>query len=148
MIDLKLNILIFKMKFFKIKFKKRSMKKFFLLASVAILLFSACSPTSTKEACGTCDGIFSTTVTMFVNEQYTTCDSGVTKKCNLVQFADTINEANWVPFKDSICGFDFVPGYRYKLLVKRQKTGKDEAGDNIYRYCLMTVENMDQVYLK
>ena len=122
------------------------MKKIFLLTIIlGILAVYACNKTP-DEACTSCDGIYSKTITMQVNNEYTTCDSN--EHCLMVQFSDTINENAWEPFSQDICGFNFVPGYRYTLSVKRQPNGKDADGNKIYKYCLIRIISSKKVYLK
>ncbi len=122
------------------------MKKIILLTIITgIFAFYACDDKK-QEACDSCDGIFSKTITMQVNNEYTTCDGN--DHCLMVQFSDTVDENAWEPFSQDICGFNFQPGYRYTLSVKRQANGKDADGNKVYKYCLIRVVSSTKVYLK
>ncbi|MEA3450480.1 MAG: DUF4377 domain-containing protein [Bacteroidota bacterium] len=122
------------------------MKKIIIIIFLGISAVSACEEIPENE-CGTCDGIFSTTITMQIHEELVSCDDGTDNRCNYVQYGNEIDEEAWEVFPHEICSFDFKPGYRYTLLVKKQKIGKDDDGNKIYRYCLVSIQNMEKVYL-
>ena len=102
------------------------MKKIITLFILSSIIFTAC--TTKDEVCTSCDGLTAETVSVFVDGYYT--DS--THQYYFAQLGDTINENNWEIWETNICGFDFAPGYRYKLSTKRQKIGKDDNGDKLY----------------
>lgn len=110
------------------------------------LAFSACSSEDTEE-CTDCNGIGSEDITMFVNSELTSCSDDSDAKCYYAQINSEIDEDAWEVWTNEICGFDFVPGYRYQLSVRRKKVGKDENGEKIYQYCLIYVVDKEQVFL-
>lgn len=119
------------------------MKKLFLLAGLLSIIIFSCKK---DEQCTQCDGIFSETVTMQIDNEYAPCDS-LPHHCLYYQIGDTINENNWQILDQDICGFDFTPGYRYVLSVKRKKIGTNEDGTNAYLYCLERIISSKRVYL-
>lgn len=123
------------------------MKKIILLIVLSMFTIFACNEIPENE-CGECDGIFATTITMQINEELVSCDDGTENKCNYVQYGNEVVEDAWEIFPHEICSFKFQPGYRYTLLVKKQKIGKDDDGNKIYRYCLVSIQNKEKVYLK
>jgi len=82
---------------------------------------------------------------MQIDNEYATCDSLV--HCLYYQIGDTIDENNWQVLNQDICGFDYTPGYRYVLSVKRNKIGTNDDGKKIYEYCLNNVISKTKVYL-
>ncbi len=110
------------------------------------MVISACD-TNKAEVCTECDGMFSEVVTMFVDSEQKPCSNETSELCFYYQIGDTINESAWQPFDGDICGFTFTPGYQYKLSVKRKKIGKDEQGDKIYQYCLVSIIEKNSVGL-
>ncbi len=120
------------------------MKKILILLFSAVLFFSC---EENEEICTECNGMFSETLTMYVFEESGPCTFDSLQTCLFVQFDSTFAEDAWKPFNQDICGFDYVPGYRYQLSVKRKKIGKDENGDKIYQYCLINIVQVIKKYL-
>jgi hypothetical protein len=124
------------------------MKKLSIIFGIILLALVSCKDNTKTEICDQCDGIFSKTMIMQVDNDYFPCNDGTKDKCIHVQFSSVIDENAWQPFKQDICGFDFVPGYRYELSVKRKKIGTDSNGNPIYKYCLISIDSKTQDYLK
>ena len=96
--------------------------------------------------CDECDGIFSEDKTMWVNSELNYCNGESGEKCLMVQYETTVNEDKWEAFELDICGFEFVEGYLYHLEIKIAEE-KDEAGNNVEKYCLIRVISETKVYL-
>jgi len=119
------------------------MKNTLFFFSIIALLSTSCNQNS--DTCTDCDGIFSENLTMTIFEEYGTDADG--NQPLLEQHEATFNDTLWTTFSQDICGFNYVPGFRYKLSVKRKKTGEDENGNKIYNYCLIKIEEAVKVYL-
>ena len=120
------------------------MKKIIAILSV-IFILSACNNDKT-EVCTECDGLFSETVTMFVDAELQPCD-GANQMCFMYQINEEIDENAWQIFDGDICGFTFEAGYRYKLSVKRKKIATNDNGEKVYQYCLLHITEKTSVGL-
>lgn len=121
------------------------MKKIILFLTLGLFVFASCN--TVDEVCSDCDGPFSETITMFVYEEYNFSEDAPDGQCLSVQFDSFSDEDSWENFYPDICGFDYVPGYRYEISVKREKIGKDDDGKKIYHYCLIKIVSSKKVYL-
>lgn len=125
------------------------MNKLLSLISITvftIFVISSCSKST--EVCSDCDGILAQSVTVWVNSRLYDCGDTSGFTCLQVQVNDTIDTAKWEIWKNEICGFDFAPGYIYKLSCKRTPIGTNSVGGKVYKYCLISVLSTQHVYLK
>ncbi len=77
--------------------------------------------------------------TYWVNSYKVNC-SGVGKmSCLLVQKADIAEFGEWQNFSSNIEGFDFEPGYLYKLKVKEEAVESPPADASSIKYTLVEV---------
>ena len=58
---------------------------------------------------------------MWVNSSLTSCVGRAPTKCLQVQKSEKLDPSAWESFHASIKGFDYEPGYIYKLLVRERK---------------------------
>ena len=65
-------------------------------------------------------------LTYWVNSYKTSCVGVTPMSCLLVQKGDTLKEHAWKNFYDKIEGFEYRPGYIYKLKVKEEQKPKNE----------------------
>ncbi len=63
----------------------------------------------------------------WVNSTKSTCSGSGNRHCLLVQKGDTINPENWQLFYSKIEGFEFEPGYIYKLKVSEKQVKKEDV---------------------
>ncbi len=121
------------------------MKKIFFLLVFGSVLFIGCQ--DKNVICDDCNGLFSEDLTMYIYEEKVPCEGDSTRKCYMEQHGGVFSDTAWTAFDKDICGFDFVPGYRYKLTIKRKKIGKDNNGNKVYKYCLLRILESKKVYL-
>lgn len=99
--------------------------KTLLIASVAALAFTACSQ---SEKTDENNKIFR------VASENRDCVGVGRQKCLLVKQED---ESEWSYFYSSINGFDYTPGYEYKLEVKTDKISNPPADASSIKYTLV-----------
>lgn len=77
----------------------------------------------------------------WVNSSKVDCVGVGPMSCMQVQKGNTMEEAQWQNFYSSIDGFDYEPGYIYKLQVKEKRLPKDEvpADASSIKYTLVKV---------
>ncbi len=63
----------------------------------------------------------------WVNSSKVPCEGVRATNCLKVQKGDTLNNESWQYFYSSIDGFDYVPGYIYKLIVREEKIDKKKV---------------------
>ena len=129
------------------------MKKIFYVLFGIMLLAVSCNDSSDENViCNECEGLFSETLFMWVNNEPITNPDNSDEKCMEVQFVDYSNynyvDSLWKPFCDTICGFDYKEGLIYELKIQRKKIDKDEDGNPIYKYCLLEVLKTEMAPLK
>ncbi len=120
------------------------MKRLFLIFVLALGLLAACNKNDKQEqqyVCNECHTLFSDKFYMWVANKYYIDPNNPNKKCLKVQMKEFVSDTSWVPFCDSICGFDYEPGYRYELFIERKKIGQDSTGQDLYKYCLLYVKS-------
>lgn len=61
----------------------------------------------------------------WVNSTRTSCEGMAPTKCLQVQKSESLDPAAWKPFHGTITGFEYEPGYIYKLVVKEQHLDPD-----------------------
>ncbi len=91
-----------------------------------IVLFASCSSAPK-------DTIF------WVNSYQVDCVGVGPMKCMLVKKTADINEGEWQNFYDKIAGFDYEPGYIYKLSVKEEQRENVPADASSIKYTLVSV---------
>ncbi len=121
------------------------MKKIFAVILLTISILSSCEKDD-DIVCHECDGWGSKDFYMWVDAEYGPCNEADTLRphCLMVQFSDTYEDGAWQPFTQEICGFDFEPGIRYKLHVRKKQIENDTA----YKYCLLQIVDKQEVFLK
>ncbi len=121
-----------------------TMKRFLFIISLVATLFWACNNDSTTEekyVCNECSGLFSERFDIWVDNKLTQNPDNPDQKCLKVQMKQYVSDTSWVPFCDSICGFNYEPGYQYDLLIERKKIGEDSTGNPEYKYCLLYIKS-------
>ena len=63
----------------------------------------------------------------WVNSAKVPCKDGSARNCFKVQKGDTLNYENWQYFYSYIDGFDYKPGYIYKLVVREDTIAKEKV---------------------
>ncbi len=63
----------------------------------------------------------------WVNSSKSTCSGTGNRQCLVVQKGDTINPESWQLFYSKIEGFEFEPGYIYKLKVNEKQLTKEDV---------------------
>lgn len=63
----------------------------------------------------------------WINSSKVPCDGVGAGSCLKVQKGDTLNNENWQYFYSTIDGFDYQPGYIYKLIVREKKIDKEKV---------------------
>ncbi len=63
----------------------------------------------------------------WVNSSKSTCTGTGNRQCLVVQKRDTINPESWQLFYSKIEGFEFEPGYIYKLKVNEKQLKKEDV---------------------
>ncbi len=121
------------------------MKKIFLFLTLASFFLLSCK--EKNVICDECNGISTETYVMYIFEEKVPCPDDPTQKCFMEQHELNFSDSAWTIFNDEICGFEFKPGFRYKLKIKRKKIGKDDNGNKVYKYCLLDVLEAKRVYL-
>ncbi len=120
------------------------MKRLIYLFTILFALLLACNKNNKQEQqyiCNECHTLFSDKLYMWVANKYYIDPDNRDKKCLKVQIERYVSDTSWVPFCDTICGFDYEPGYRYQLFVERKKVGEDSTGQTLYKYCLLYVKS-------
>lgn len=106
----------------------------FAILSISLILVSACasqkSGTQPADSGGT---IF------WVNSSKVDCVGVGPMKCLQIQQGEAIDEEQWKMFYSGIEGFEFEPGYRYKLRVKMDTLSRGQLPADIssIRYTLL-----------
>ncbi|MDM1715536.1 DUF4377 domain-containing protein [Thiopseudomonas alkaliphila] len=80
------------------------------------------------------DGIHKT---LYVKESLVDCVGGAPMKC--MQVRDDSNQ-EWTYFYSNIQGFNYEPGYRYKLKVKVENVENPPADASSKRYILISID--------
>lgn len=80
------------------------------------------------------DGIHKT---LYVKESLVDCVGGAPMKC--MQVRDDSNQ-EWTYFYSNIQGFNYEPGYRYKLKVKVEDVENPPADASSKRYILISID--------
>ena len=63
----------------------------------------------------------------WVNSAKVPCEGVGAMQCMKVQKGDTLNSEEWELFYSKIDGFDYQPGYIYKLIVREEKIEKENV---------------------
>jgi heat shock protein HslJ len=63
----------------------------------------------------------------WVNSAKVPCEGVGAMQCLKVQKGDTLNSEEWQLFYSTIDGFDYQPGYIYKLIVREEKIEKEKV---------------------
>jgi len=77
--------------------------------------------------------------TYWVNSYQVTCGGVGKMSCLLVQKADIAEVGEWQNFSSKIEGFEFEPGYLYKLKVKEEAVENPPADASSIKYTLVEV---------
>ncbi len=77
----------------------------------------------------------------WVNSSKVPCTGAGNMQCLVVQKGESINPENWKSFYANIEGFEFEPGYIYKLIVHEEKLNKENvpADASSVKYSLVEV---------
>lgn len=75
----------------------------------------------------------------WINSYKTDCEGVAQKKCLLIQKGVTMDDNQWQNFYSEIEGFDFEPGYFYKLKVKEEHLENVPADASSIKYILVEV---------
>lgn len=142
------------------------MKKLSIIffAVLAIISISACNNDDDEPTvvCDECSGKGSEEKYMVVNGEPYPCDAE-TGYCMLVKLGNIVTtqsyynpysynnyqtsyeleDDEWQNFEDTICGFNYEPGYEYEIIVTRIK---DDSEDE-YKYCLNEVLSQTKIFL-
>ena len=86
------------------------------LLSIVAIIIASCSNNDNEK-------------TYWVNSYKTDCVGVAPTTCLLVQKGDTLKEEAWTNFYDNIEGFNYLPGYIYKLKVLESKKEGDIPAD-------------------
>lgn len=98
-----------------------------ILFSFVFLLFSCSSLKPANEK------------TYWVNSYKVDCVGVAPMKCLLVQRGESVVEGQWQNFYSNIEGFEFEPGFIYKLKVKEEKLENVPADASSVKYTLVKV---------
>jgi heat shock protein HslJ len=106
--------------------------KFTLLFLFSAIALTTCEDNSSEKPNGT---------VLFVNSLKVDCTGVGKMKCLQIQEADTLTPNNWENFYGNIEGFEYEPGFIYKLLVKKKKLdpAKVPADASTLKYSLIRV---------
>jgi heat shock protein HslJ len=90
-------------------------------------------------SCGVCNKQVST---VWVNSYKTNCEGVSDTQCLLVQKGDSIDPVAWGNFHSPIEGFEYRPGYIYKLKVKEKNLDAEDvpADASAIQHTLVKVE--------
>jgi heat shock protein HslJ len=91
-----------------------------------ILLVFACNPKQKTE-------------TFWVNSYRVDCVGVGPMKCMLIQKGETLEEGEWQNFYSKIEGFEYEPGFIYKLKVKEEQLENVPADASSIKYILIEV---------
>ncbi len=75
--------------------------------------------------------------TYYVNSYTVDCSGVGPMKCMLIQKGDNVVDDQWQTFYSKIEGFDYEPGFLYKLLVKEEKLENVPADASSIKYTLV-----------
>lgn len=85
---------------------------------------------------------------LFVNSAKVDCTGVGPMKCMQTQESDTLDPNGWEFFYETIEGFEYVPGYIYKLAIKKEKLDPATvpADGSSIKYTLIKVieKNIDE----
>ena len=98
-----------------------------ILLGLAIFLIS-CTPQKAQNE-----------FTYWINSYKVDCTGVGPQSCLLIQKSETIEENEWQNFYSKIDGFDFEPGYIYKLKVKEEKRENVPADASSIKFTLVEV---------
>ncbi len=106
------------------------MKQYFILA-IMFTLFSCASNKANQPG----NSIY------WVNSSKVQCSGVGNMQCLKVQKGESINPESWESFHSNIEGFEFEPGYIYKLIVHEEKLKKEDvpADASSIKYTLVKV---------
>lgn len=93
------------------------MKKLFFGGVIGLLSLTACKMVQ---------NLGQDEVIMYVAPEQVDCTGVAPMKC--LQVKESVNEG-WTYFYSTIEGFNYVPGYEYKLIVKKTKVEKPIPAD-------------------
>ena len=91
-----------------------------------LFLFAACNPVENTSI-------------LWVNSYQVDCTGAGKMKCMLIQKGEAINEDGWQNFYSRIEGFEYEPGYLYKLKVKEERLENVPADASSIKYMLVEV---------
>ncbi len=139
--------------------------------AILISVFGLCNKDDESIVCDECSGRGSETKYMLVNGQYSSCDANEDSLCMMVKFGDVNTTQNynqynqynqynsgsnyttnteyeladsvWNLFTDTICGFDFEPGFEYELEIEQITDSETE----LTKYCLNRLISKKTVFL-
>lgn len=111
-----------------------------LLAFTLLVLISAGS-------CSDNDSNKTETSILWVNSQRVPCEGVSPQQCWEVQYGETLNEGDWELFYTGIEGFDYEPGFIYKLKIEEEHldpaTVPADASSIKYTLIEILEKNMD-----
>lgn len=104
------------------------------ILSLGLIFLAACASQKSGVQAGDSNGTI-----FWVNSSTVDCVGVGPMKCLQVQHGEAIDEEQWKMFYSGIEGFEYEPGYRYKLLVKMDTLPKEEvpADASSIRYTLL-----------
>jgi len=79
---------------------------------------------------------FSCTSKLYVAPKQVDCTGASSQKCYLVR---TSTEGNWIMHYQEINGFEYEPGFSYKIKVKREKRKHVSMDGSSYKYILVDI---------
>ncbi len=108
----------------------------FVILSLGLMLMSACASQKSGSRSGNTNGSI-----FWINSTKVDCMGAGPMKCIQIQRGEVIDEEDWELFYSRIEGFEFEPGYRYKLLIKTDTLPKEQvpADGSSIRYTLLEV---------
>lgn len=108
----------------------------FALLSLGLMLMCSCASQKSGYQPGSSQGTI-----FWINSTQVDCMGVGPMQCLLVQRREVIDEEEWALFYDGIEGFEFEPGYRYKLLIKTDTLPQEQvpADGSSIRYTLLEV---------
>lgn len=91
------------------------------------LLFASCDKDDLKPKI----------ITMWVADHQVDCTGVGPQKCLLVKLE---GDTSWTYHYDGIEGFNYEPGYEYRLTIKRKKVRNPPADGSSIRYILVKID--------
>ena len=79
--------------------------------------------------------------TYWINSYTVPCEGAALMQCLQFQKAEEMLHGEWVSMADHIEGFDYEPGYLYKLKVKEVALAKPAADGSSIKYELISIED-------